>query len=28
MEVRRGDQIIECESCTRILYIPLEKASE
>ncbi|MBK7705459.1 MAG: hypothetical protein IPN69_20675 [Acidobacteria bacterium] len=21
MEVRRGDQIIECESCTRILYI-------
>lgn len=21
MEVRRGDQIIECESCTRILYV-------
>ncbi|HNU07002.1 MAG TPA: C4-type zinc ribbon domain-containing protein, partial [Pyrinomonadaceae bacterium] len=21
MEVRRGDQIITCESCTRILYI-------
>lgn len=24
MEVRRGDQIIECESCTRILYVPRE----
>lgn len=28
LEVKRGDQIITCESCTRILYIPSKEASE
>ena len=28
LEVKRGDQIITCESCTRILYIPNKEASE
>jgi len=28
LEVKRGDQIITCESCTRILYIASKEASE
>jgi len=28
LEVKRGDQIITCESCTRILYISNKEASE
>ena len=28
LEVKRGDQIITCESCTRILYMPSKEASE
>ena len=28
LEVKRGDQIITCESCTRILYKPSKEASE
>lgn len=24
LEIKRGDQIITCESCTRIMYIPVE----
>lgn len=28
VEVKRGDQIITCESCTRILYMPAKEASE
>ena len=28
LEVKRGDQIITCESCTRILYLPSKEASE
>jgi hypothetical protein len=26
VEVKRGDQIITCESCTRILYIPVAES--
>jgi predicted nucleic acid-binding Zn-ribbon protein len=28
LEVKRGDQIITCESCTRILYMPSKEVSE
>jgi predicted nucleic acid-binding Zn-ribbon protein len=26
VEVKRGDQIITCESCTRILYMPVRES--
>jgi predicted nucleic acid-binding Zn-ribbon protein len=27
VNVRKGDEIITCESCSRILYIPVEKTA-
>ncbi len=28
VEVKRGDKIITCENCARILYIPAPKEAE